>query len=88
MDWKLGQAKQSLSEVVELAAREPQRIFKRDKPAVFVVDFAMYEEFMDFRTEHTARSVADAFSELRTILAKERYELPISPRKNRKSKFP
>lgn len=88
MDWKLGQAKQSFSEVVDLAAREPQRIFKRDKPAVFVVDFAMYKEFIEFRTEHSSRSIASSFDELRGLLAKERYEFPVAPRTNRKRTFP
>lgn len=88
MDWKLGQAKQSLSEVVELAAHEPQRIFKRDKPAVFVVDFAMYQQFAEFRAELSARSIADAFADLRGIMARERYELPVPARTNRKRSFP
>jgi hypothetical protein len=79
--WTIASARQNLPEVVSLAAREPQDIYRRDKLVARVVS-------ADDSSPSPARpSLADAFAELRQICAEEKYTLEIPGRTNRPNAF-
>jgi prevent-host-death family protein len=69
--WSVAEAKQRLSELLRDAAKEPQRIFRRSRPVAVVVAPELYEELAAAHAEQSARTVADAFAELRSLSAKE-----------------
>ena len=77
--WTIATARQNLAELVSLAAREPQEIYRRDKLVAWVIS-------VDESTVALARpSLADAFAELRRICAEENYALEIPERENRRN---
>ena len=49
MPWKVGSAKQHLSEVIACAAREPQIIYNRDRPVAAVIGVDRLEAFMKWQ---------------------------------------
>ncbi len=71
MEWNVAQAKQRLSEVLRLAAGEPQRIFNRQRLVAAVVDAKTFEEFQRWKQSRERRSIGDEFAELRSIAASE-----------------
>lgn len=77
MAWKIGQAKQRFSEVIRLAAREPQVIQSRDR----VVAVIMSPEAAAALRSKPALS--EALAEIRAIAAKTDYALETPPRSTR-----
>ena len=86
MSWKLGQAKQHLSEVVRLAQRTPQRIQNRDLVVAAVIDAKTFDEFIAWRDKRRD-TLADALGELRAIVGESAYRLDIPPREDRIDPF-
>ena len=77
MAWKIGRAKQRFSEVIRLAANEPQVIQNRDRVVAVIMS-----------PEAAAKSrrrprLSEALAELRTIAAKTDYTLETPPRSTR-----
>ena len=87
MAWSVAQAKQRLSELLRSAAKEPQTIENRSRPVAVVVSAEAFQEFAAWRAERKARSVADAFAELRALAAESRYRLDLPKRSNRRDAF-
>jgi prevent-host-death family protein len=88
MAWSVAEAKQKLSEVLRSAAREPQVIENRSRRVAVVVAPEAFEEFEAWRDRRNARSVGDAFSELRQVAADSGYRLALPRRRDRRSGFP
>jgi prevent-host-death family protein len=87
MAWSVAQAKQRLSELLRRAAKEPQTIENRSRPVAVVVSAEAFQEFAAWREARKARSVADAFAELRALAAASRYRLVLPKRSNRRDVF-
>lgn len=85
MNWRVGEAKQRLSEVLRRSGEEPQRIFSRDRFVAAVVSAALFEEFERWREEHRGRSLDQRFDEVREICAEEGYGLESDERRDRES---
>ena len=81
--WRIGAAKQQFSEVVRRSATEPQRIYNRDLLVAAVVSPELLDEAETRQRRQLDRSLADIFTELRTICADEDWELPVGARTNR-----
>lgn len=79
--WTIASARQHLPEVVSLAAREPQDIYRRDKLVARVVS---PEEPV---APPPRPSLREMLAELQRICAEENYSLPVAPRKNRRNAF-
>ena len=79
--WTIASARQHLPEVIASAAREPQRVYRRDKLVAAVVSPEAAEQI-----ERRA-TVAKLFDDLQRICAEENYELPVAPRTNRPNPF-
>ena len=79
--WTIASARQNLPELVSLAARGPQDIYRRDKLVARVVS-AEGSSPLPGR-----RSLADAFAELRQICAEENYALDVPARTDRRNAF-
>lgn len=87
MAWSVAEAKQRLSEVLRNAAKEPQTIENRSRPVAVVVSAEAFLEFDAWRAARKARSVAEAFAELRSLAAADRYRLELPKRINRRDGF-
>lgn len=85
MNWKVGQAKQRLSELLRRSGDEPQRIFSRDRFVAAVVSAGLFEEFERWREERRRRSLDRRFQEVREICEDEGYSLEVPERRDRES---
>lgn len=85
MDWNIGNAKQQFSEVVRLAANEPQAIYNRDKPVAMVVSAEEFELFREWKAKQRRPTLAEQFAEIRKALIEEGAEdgIEIPPRTDR-----
>jgi hypothetical protein len=75
MNWKLDEAQQKLSLVIDAIASEPQLIFKQDELVAAVVEPKLFQEFLVWYQQRKTPSLADAFTELRQICTEEDYIL-------------
>ena len=57
MDWSAAEAKAKLSEVLEEAQKEPQKIRNRGKPVAFVISIQEYEALRESAEAHRQRNV-------------------------------
>jgi prevent-host-death family protein len=87
VQWKVADAKQRFSEVVRLAAKEPQLIYNRGRLVAAVVDADTLQAFASWRQSQRQISLAEAFMELRHLAAEEHYEFEISARRDRPNAF-
>lgn len=85
MKWKIGQAKQRLSEVLRRSDEEPQRIYSRDRFVAAVVSAELFEEFERWLAARARRSLGERFDEVRELCAEEGYALEPAVRRDRES---
>lgn len=86
-NWKIGEAKQRLSEVVRASGKAPQRIFNRNRLVAAVVSPQDLEALRRYR-QASSMSLADLFAEAATLAAAERpgeapYRLDVPSREDR-----
>lgn len=75
--WTIASARQHLPELVSLAAREPQDIYRRDELVARVVS-------VDSPVAQPARpSAAELIAAIQRACEEESYDLPIAPRVDR-----
>ena len=87
MDWRIAQAKQRFSEMINAATKEPQLIYNRERLVAAVIEAEMFQEFLAWRDHKEKTSLADAFRELHQLMAEEDYTLEIPSRKDRPNPF-
>jgi prevent-host-death family protein len=85
--WNVAEAKQRLSELLRNAAKEPQTIVSRSRPVAVVVDPEAFERFKTWQNAQRARTLAEAFDELRSLAASEDYVLSLPERRDRRNAF-
>lgn len=85
MKWKVGEAKQQLSEVLRQSATEPQLVYSRDKFVAAIISPDLFKELQRWRDERRGRTLGQAFSELREVCSSEGYALEVSERRDRES---
>ena len=83
MAWKVAEAKQKLSEVLRLAANEPQEIANRDRVVALVLGERDMQDFRKWQKASREASLADTLAEVRRLCAEEDYVLPHEPRSDR-----
>lgn len=87
MRWRVAQARQRFSELVEAALSEPQPIYKRGRLVAFVVEADLFQEFLEWRQQRQNRSVADAFVDVRQAAVEENFVLEVPSRVDRANQF-
>jgi len=87
MKWSVAQAKQRLSELLRTSAKEPQTILSRSRAVAVVVNVESFEQFQAWQSARRARTVAEAFDELRTLAASADYAVKVPRRRNRRNAF-
>lgn len=91
MSWNVAQAKQHLSEVLRLAAEEPQVIYNRSRPVAAVIPAEDLEAFQTWKAGQQApqRTLVEEFAELRALLVEAGFEdgIPLEPRTDRPNAF-
>ncbi len=87
MDWRIAQAKQRFSEMINAATKEPQLIYNRERLVAAVIEAETFQEFLAWRDRKEKTSLADAFRELHQLMAEEDYTLEVPSRKDRPNPF-
>lgn len=87
MDWRIAQAKQRFSEMINAATKEPQMIYNRERLVAAVIEAETFQEFLAWRDLKEKTSLADAFRELHQLMAEEDYTLEVPSRKDRPNPF-
>lgn len=87
MSWNIAQAKQRFSEVVKQAAVEPQLIYNRDRLVAAVIDAEDFGAFQTWRQRQGAKTLGEAFAELRALAAGDENPLPLPERRDRPNAF-
>lgn len=87
MPWNIAQAKQRFSEIVRRATEGPQLIYNRNRLVAVVIDAEDYRAFKEWSERTAGRTLAEELAELRQIMQKESYELPLPPRSTRRNRF-
>ena len=85
MKWKVGAAKQKLSEVLRRSCDEPQLVYSRDRLVAAVISAELFEEFDRWHSVRRQRTLADGFDEIREICREEDYRLDTGQREDRES---
>ncbi len=68
MPWNTAQAKQRFPEIVKQTAAEPRLIYNRGRLVAAVIDADEFSAFQTWRQHHGAKTVGEAFAELRVVL--------------------
>jgi prevent-host-death family protein len=87
MHWRIAEAKQKFSELINAAAQEPQLIYNRNQLVAAVVEAEIFQQFVAWRERQQQSSIAQAFAELQTLCVEENYVLEIPARQNRSNPF-
>ncbi len=91
MNWNVAQAKQHLSEVLRLAAEEPQLIYNRNRPVAAVIPADELEAFQNWKAsqQKPQRTLLEEFAILRALMIDAGYEdgIPLEPRVDRPNAF-
>src|SRR5258706_14771766 len=82
MNWKLAEAKQQFSEVVRLAANEPQVIRNRDRPVAVLVAAEGFSEYLDWKKARSG-GIGRAFDDLAQICREDGVAYEPPPRVDR-----
>lgn len=77
--WTIATARRHFLALIGMAAREPQRVYRRNKLVAAVVDPRLADEV----AKAEKPTLGDAFSDLQKICEEEDYELAVPPRQNR-----
>jgi hypothetical protein len=76
--WTIARARQQLPALIGAAAREPQRVYRRDKLVAAVVSPELAEGLAAARP-----GLAESLAELQELCAQEDYQLPEVTRRDR-----
>ena len=87
MSWNIAQAKQRFSEIVRQTIEGPQLIYNRNRLVAAVINAEDYRAFKEWSERTAGRTLAEELAELRQIMQKESYELPLPPRSTRRNRF-
>ena len=87
MNWKIEEAQQKFSQVINAAVAEPQLIYNHDKLVAAVVEVEIFQKFLAWQQQQRKPSLADAFTELRQLCAQENYTLEIPASEDRFNPF-
>lgn len=88
MNWKIAEAKQKFSELIQSTLKEPQLIYNRDRLVAVVIEAEAYHDFLTWRERqlHTT-TMAEALQELQQICAEDDYTFTIPDRQDRNNAF-
>ena len=88
MEWKIAQAKEKFSQLIQEAGKEPQLIYNREKEVAAVISIDEYRDYMKLKEDYKAGSVGKQFSLLRDICQNENYTIEVPEREDRSQEFP
>ena len=81
--WTVATARQHLSKLLAMAAREPQAVYRRDRLVATVVKPELGAKVAEAVKAETATKFADELAELRRLCADEDYTLRAPKRSDR-----
>jgi len=83
MEWRVGQAKQRLSELLRESAAEPQLVYSRDRLVAVVISADLFQEFEQWREARQRLTLAESMDVVREICREEEYALDTGDRVDR-----
>lgn len=84
VEWKVGEAKQNLSRLLDRARSQPQKIYNRQTFVAAVISAELFEE-LEAWLVRKSQSLGTVFDEVREIAAEDDYRLEIPERRDRES---
>jgi prevent-host-death family protein len=88
MTWNIASAKQQFSEVVRLAACQPQAIYNRDRPVAVLISAEQFDDYQRLLSAQRQPTLAEQFAQIRAILSAEGSDgIESPPRSNRPNAF-
>ncbi len=87
MTWKIEEAQQRFSELIQAVEQEPQLIYQQNQLVAVVVEAQTYQQFLQWQQQQAQRSLSQAFAELRQMCEEEDYTLEIPDRRDRLNPF-
>jgi hypothetical protein len=87
MNWRIAEAKQGLSRLIQASLDEPQLIYNRNRLVAAVIEAEMFKEFQDWRRRRQRLSLADGAKKVRQSCAEEGYVFELPERENRPNPF-
>ena len=85
--WERDRDRDRFSDIIQAASQEPQLIYSQDRLVAAVVGGSLLQEFFLWKEREGRSSIADAFVELRQLMAEENYSLEIPNRQDRPNPF-
>jgi uncharacterized protein (DUF952 family) len=80
MSWKIEEAQQHFSDLIQAVEQEPQMIYRQDELVAVVVEAEAFQKFLQWQQHQNQRPLSQAFAELRQICEDENYVLESSAR--------
>lgn len=87
MPWKIEDAKQQFSELINAVVDEPQLIYDHNQLVAALVKADVFQEFLVWQQQAVNKTLANTFAELREICAEEDYQLESAARYDRPNPF-
>jgi predicted ArsR family transcriptional regulator len=87
MNWKISQAKQEFSKLVEESAKEIQWIYNREKAVAAMVSATEAVAFLEWKKQREGNSLKARLERLTQVCAETDYTFTESPREDRASDF-
>jgi PHD/YefM family antitoxin component YafN of YafNO toxin-antitoxin module len=87
MPWKIEDAKQQFSELLNAVVDEPQLIYDHNQLVAALVKADVFQEFLVWQQQAENKTLANTFAELREICAEEDYQLESLARHDRPNPF-
>ena len=87
MNWKISEAKQEFSRVVEEATREIQWIFNRDARVAAMISAAEAQKFLDWKRQQGSNTVSQRLARLTELCGESNYSFEAPVRTDRDDDF-
>lgn len=87
MNWKISEAKQEFSKVVEAAGREIQWIFNRDARVAAIISAAEAQRFLDWKNQQQTTTLSERLTRLTQLCAEADYSFEAPARIDRNVDF-
>lgn len=80
MSWKIGEAQQHFSEIIQAVGQEPQLIYRQNQLVAVVIEAETFQKFLHWQQQQNQPPLSQAFAELRQLCQEENYTLEIPNR--------
>ena len=80
ISWKIEEAQQHFSEIIEAVGQEPQLIYRQNQLVAVVIEAETFQKFLHWQQQQAQPPLSQVFAELRQLCQEEDYTLEIPNR--------